>query len=62
MTVSYSEDAESHISWNHVDGPMFCGKDGYVHWLTLLERLMFRSGLMTIKDLERKYNYDPQKG
>ena len=60
--VDYPSGSTSSIQWNHIDGPVFHGKDGYIHWLSLVERLMFRAGMMTIIDLERKYNHDPQKG
>ncbi len=54
--------ATSHINWKHIDGPMFSGKDGSIHWLTLWERLLFRCGLMTKEDLERQYNHNDQQG
>lgn len=61
MEVSYALGSKSHINWHHIDGPMFNGKDGYIHWLTLMERLMFKCGAMTIADLEYKYNHGPCK-
>lgn len=60
--ISYPEDSKSEIQWDHIDGPLFHGKDGCLHWLTLVETLMFRVGLMSISDLERKYNNNPQRG
>ena len=62
MEVQFSPGATSHIKWDHIDGPMYCGKDGYIHWLTLLERLLFKCGAMTIEDLERKYCHGDQRG
>ena len=62
MNVDFSNKAVSSIQWDHIDGPVYHGKDGYIHWLTLLERLMFKCGAMTIADLERKYCHGDQRG
>lgn len=62
MNVDFSQNAKSNIQWEHIDGPVFHGKDGYIHWLTLLERLMFKCGAMKIEDLEKKYQHGDQRG
>lgn len=51
-----------HIQWNHIDGPLLTCTDGIVHWLTLLERMYLKIGIITIEDLDNKYRVDiPQK-
>jgi hypothetical protein len=61
--VSFPEDSKPDIQWNHIDGPMLNCTDGSIHWLTLLERLYMKIGILTIEELDRKYRYDiPQKG
>lgn len=62
--ISYPQDSQPHIQWNHADGPVLFCKDGTVHWLTLLERLWLRAGLLSIEKLDEKYghNDEPQRG
>jgi hypothetical protein len=63
MMVGYPEDSKPHIQWNHIDGPLLFCADGSIHWLTLLERLYMRIGILTIEELDLKYRNDiPQKG
>ncbi len=61
--VSYSPDSEPHIKWDHIDGPLLYCTDGTIHWLTLLERLYFKMGWVTLEELDLKYRTDiPQRG
>lgn len=62
MTVSRQAGAEPHIKWNHVDGPMLTCRDGSAHWLTMWERFLFRAGFLTLEELDKRYNSEPQKG
>lgn len=57
MGVQVAPGAISFIQWEHIDGPLFYGKDGYLHWLTLRERIQFKLGLLSLEDLEKKYNH-----
>ena len=57
-----SPGAEPFITWNHVDGPLLCCRDGTLHWLSKAECLWLHLGFTTIKKLDAKYNKEPQKG
>lgn len=54
--------AEPHIQWRHVDGPLLVCRDGTPHWLTMAERLWLRLGLTTLEQLDAKHNHEPQRG
>jgi hypothetical protein len=43
--VGYSADAEPHIVWNHIDGPLLRCRNGSIHWLTWRERIRMWFGL-----------------
>lgn len=61
--IQYPEDSEPHIQWNHIDGPLLYCRDGSIHWLTLLERLYLKIGLININQLDKKYNRSiPERG
>lgn len=61
--IQYPSDSKPHIKWDHIDGPLLYCADGQIHWLTLLERLYFKMGLITLEELDRKYRTDiPQRG
>ena len=62
MGISYPADAKPRIKWDHVDGPLLTCHDGTPHWLTMWERLLYRAGYLTIEELDRRYNSEPQKG
>ena len=47
--------AQPHIQWNHVDGPLLVMSDGAMHWLTWLERLCVLIGWHDTHTLERKH-------
>lgn len=61
--IDYPINSKPHIKWNHIDGPLLCCSDGRPHWLTLLERLYLRAGIIDIEYLDKKYKYndDPCK-
>ena len=40
--------AQPHIQWNHVDGPLLVMSDGAMHWLTWLERLCVLIGWLFV--------------
>ena len=61
-TVQRGLNAEPHIQWNHVDGPLLVCRDGTPHWLTISERLWIRLGLTTLEQLDAKHNHEPQRG
>ena len=61
--ISCPEDSTPHIQWDHIDGPLLHCTDGSIHWLTLLEKMYMRIGILTIEELDLKYRRDiPQKG
>lgn len=62
MGHSYPADAKPHIKWDHVDGPLLTCRDGTPHWLSAWERLLMHSGFLTIDELDRRHNNEPQKG
>lgn len=62
MDIGYPDESRPHIQWNHVDGPLLVCRDGTPHWLTAWERLLVRSGFMTIDHLDAKYNHEPCRG
>lgn len=61
-TVQRGPNAEPHIQWNHVDGPLLVCRDGTPHWLTMVERLWLRLELTTLEQLDAKHNHEPQRG
>ena len=63
MTYQYELPAKPSIVWNHVDGTLMTCRDGTLHWLTLIEKLFFKIGVITIDQLDNKYVRDePQRG
>lgn len=63
IQIQYPKDSKPEIQWNHIDGPLLHCRDGSLHWLTLLERLWLKTGLVTIEQLDEKYcQSHPQKG
>ena len=36
--------------------------DGNTHWLSLIEHMLFKIGLLNLKRLDKKHNGDPCKG
>lgn len=54
MSVSYLSDAQPHIIWKHIDGPLLCCRDGSMHWLTWRERFAMWLGLLSIEQLEAR--------
>jgi hypothetical protein len=54
--VSWKNDAQPHIQWRHIDGPLLSMRTGEVHWLTLWERIQFRFGWTDIWKLESKHS------
>jgi len=60
--LSYEAGAKPYIQWNHIDGALLTCSDGTPHWLTLIERLLVKSGFMSIEQLDNKYNSEPRKG
>ncbi len=47
-----------YIQWDHIDGPLLHCSDGSIHFLSLLERMYMRIGIMTVHDLDFKYRTD----
>ena len=60
--TSYPIESKPSITWNHVDGTLLTCRDGTPHWLSLWEKLSLRAGLISLEDLDRKYNSEPQRG
>lgn len=61
--VSFPADSKPDIQWDHIDGPLLHCTDGTIHWLTLLERLYMKIGILSLEQLDHKYRQDmPQKG
>lgn len=50
------------VEWHHSYGARLVCADGTKHVLSLYERLALRNGCMTVEDLDRLYNSEPQRG
>lgn len=51
-SMTYCELTPPEIQWNHIDGPLLHLCDGQLHWLTWMERIKLRLGLITVNDLD----------
>lgn len=56
--VGYRADAQPHIRWKHIDGPLLVYRDGQMHWLTLWERFRCWRGWDDAWSIERKRRPD----
>lgn len=52
--LEFGPNAQSYIKWNHIDGPMLICKNGTIHWLTIMERLLLYFNLLSVTHLEEK--------
>lgn len=53
--LEYPFGTQPHLQMDHIDGPLLRLRDGRLHWLTLLERVLLAIGYHDAYSIERKH-------
>lgn len=50
----YPPITEPTVQWNHIDGPLMHRRDASLYWLRWRDRIMFRLGRWSLREIERR--------